>query len=112
MCQVTTSRQRHAQNGIARLEHRQEYSLIRLCTGMRLHIDEGSAKQFLCPFNGQRFDNIDMLTPAIIAASGIAFGVFVCEDGSLRFHHRRADNVFRSNHLDLVLLANQLVTDG
>ena len=79
---------------------------------MRLHIDEGSAKQFLCPFNGQRFDNIDMLTPAIIEAFGITFDVFVGEDGSLCYHHRRADNVCRRNHADPVLLENRLDTDG
>ena len=109
--QVTTRGKRHAKNGIAGLQQRQEHGLVRLRAGMRLHINECGTKQLFCAFDRKRLDNIGIFTTAIIAATGIALGIFVRQNRSLCLQHRCADDVFRGDHLDLVLLTDKLVTD-
>ncbi|GIS12970.1 MAG: hypothetical protein CM15mP115_21210 [Alphaproteobacteria bacterium] len=52
-----------------------------------------------------------MLAAAVIAAAGIAFGIFVGQNRALRLQNTGADDVFGCDHLDLVLLADQLMPD-
>src|SRR5690606_25377714 len=62
--------------------------------------------------NGQLLDNIHVLAAAVIALAGIAFGVFVGQLRTLRFHHGRAGVVFRSDQLDMLFLALVFLLDG
>ena len=109
--QVTTCGKRHAEDRIARLQQRQEHGLVRLCAGMWLHIDESSAKQLFRTLDGKCLNNIDMLAAAIIAAAGIAFGIFIGQNRALRFENTGADDILGRDHLDLVLLADQFMPD-
>ena len=74
---------------------------------MGLHIDERAAEQLLGPFNRQRFSNIYMLASAIVAAARVSLCILVCQDAALGFQNGFADDVFRGNQLNLVLLALQ-----
>ena len=101
----------HAENRVSRLQQRQEHRLVGLRAGMRLDIDERRAEQLLGAFNGQRFGNIDELAAAIIPASGVTLGIFVRQHRALCLEHGVADDVFRRDHLDLILLTDQLMPD-
>src|ERR1700733_7737364 len=79
---------------------------------MWLHIGKFAAEQFLCARDRQFFDDIDAFAPAIVAAAGIAFSVFVCEHRALRFQHCARDDVFRRDELNIVLLSPKFFIDG
>ena len=111
MREVAACGKRHAEDCVARLQQRQEHGLVGLRTGMRLHIDELRAKQLFRTLDGKCLNNIDMLAAAVIAAAGIAFGIFVGQNRALRLQNTGADDVLGCDHLDLVLLANQLMPD-
>ncbi|CWS34458.1 Uncharacterised protein [Neisseria meningitidis] len=70
------------------------------------------AEQFFDAVNRQLFDNIDVFAAAVVAFAGVAFGVFVGQLGTLRFHYGAADVVFRGNQLDVVLLALVFLGNG
>ena len=55
--------------------------------------------------DGQLLDSINVLASAIPALFRITFGVFVCEDRSLRFQNCRADKILAGDQLDIFLLA-------
>ena len=57
------------------------------------------------------FDNIDMLAATAIAATGIPFGIFVGQNRSLSLQNTGADDVLGCDHLNLILLADQLMPD-
>ncbi|MNL54875.1 hypothetical protein D3C87_1782420 [compost metagenome] len=112
MCQVATSVQRHAQNGVAGLDQRLVDALIGLGAGIGLHIGEADAKQLLGALDSQRLGDVHILATAVVTLARIAFGIFVGQHRALRFQHGTRDDVFRSDQLDFVLLASQLVLDG
>jgi len=53
-----------------------------------------------------------MLAAAIIALAGIALGIFVGQNRALGLEHSPADDVFRRNELEMILLALDLGQDG
>ena len=54
-------------------------------------------------------DHVDILAAAVIAFAGIALGVFVGQNCAHCRHDRRGDDVFRSDQLDIALLAGELL---
>ena len=54
---------------------------------------------------GETLSDIDVFTSAIVTFPGVAFGIFICMDGALRFHDCFADNILRRNEFDFRLLA-------
>ena len=99
--------------GIKRQSHNQVIGLqqshinrgIGLRTGVRLHVGKCRIKQLFGTLNRQIFHHIDKLAAAIIASMRITFRIFIGHNRPLRFQHRRRHNIFRSNQLDLILLA-------
>ena len=75
--QVAARGKRHSEHGIAGLEQRQEHRLVRLGPGMRLDIGERAIEQPLGAVDRQSFGGIGEFAPAIIAATGVAFGILV-----------------------------------
>ena len=98
-------------DGVAGLQQRQHDGLVRLAARMRLHIGEGAVEQALGAIDGQLLDHVDILAAAVIAPSGIAFGIFIGEQRARRVEHGLGDDVLGSDQLDLVLLALGLVLD-
>ena len=109
--QVAAGREIEAHEGVARLQQRQKHRLVHLAAGVRLHVREIAAEQLLGPLDRQRFGDIDVLAAAIVAGARITLRVLVRHDRALRFQHGPADDVFRRDQLDLVLLAAELVPD-
>ncbi len=110
--QVAAMRQRHAQDGVARLQQREIHRLVGLRAGMRLHVGVVGAEQLLDPVYGQLLCDVDVLAAAVVALARIAFGVLVGEHAALGFHHPRAGVVLAGDQLDVVLLAAGLGGDG
>ena len=98
--------------GVARCHGRQHHRAVGLRPGVRLHVDVLGAIERLGAFNGEFFGNVDVLAATVVAAAGVAFGIFVGQDRTLCFQHGTGDDVFRRNQLDLGLLARHLLRQG
>jgi len=109
--QVPARGKRHPEDGIARRQQRQEHGLVCLRPGMRLDIGERAFKKPLGTIDRQRFNVVDKLAPAVIAAPGIALGVFVGQNRTLSLQHRPRDDVLAGDQFDLPLLAILLAID-
>src|SRR3546814_15007051 len=69
------------------------------CAPEWLHIGETAVEHLLGAFDGERFDRIRRRAALIVAAAGIAFGIFVGEDRALRLQHRdRKSTRLNSSH--------------
>ena len=101
-----------AHERVARLQQRKEDALVGLAAGIRLHVGEADAEQLLGALDRERLGDVDELAAAVVAATRIAFGVFVGEDRTLRLHHGARDDVLRGDQLDLVTLTAELLLDG
>ena len=84
----------HTKDRISRFQHCIINTEVCLGAGMWLYIDMISAKQFLCPVNGQLFNLVDELTTTIIPLARISFCVFIGQYTALRFHNRIAGKIF------------------
>ena len=71
--EVPARRQVHAQNGVARLEHRQVNARIGLASGVRLDVGVLGAKEFFGALDGQVFHDVHELAAAVVTFAGIAF---------------------------------------
>ena len=80
--------------------------------GMRLHVCERTVEKAAGAFDRKLFGDVDILAATVVAATRIALGVLVGQDGALGFEHGLADDVFGRDQLDLVTLAAKLVGDG
>src|SRR3546814_9063822 len=74
---------------------------------MRLNVDETGVEQLFGPVDGERFDLVRRRAALIIAAAGIALGIFVGEDRPLRFEHRFRDDILRRDQFDLILRSEE-----
>ena len=111
MGEVAAMCQTHAQNGVARLQHRCIHRLVGLRTGMRLHVGVFRAEQRLGAVYRQLLGDVHELAAAVIALARIALGILVGELAALRLHHRRAGVVFRGDQLDVIFLAAVFILD-
>ena len=102
----------HGQHLVSGLEHREINGHVRAAARMRLHVGVFGPKQFLGAVDGQLFDRIYMLAPAVPTFLGVTFGVFVGERRSLRFHHGQAGEILAGDELDVFLLPLAFLFDG
>ena len=110
--QMTAMRQIQAENGVARLQDRGIRFHVGLRSGMRLHVGVFGAEQLLRAVARQVLDNVGELAAAVIAFAGISLGILVREDGARGFEHGFADEVFRGNQFQALVLAAGFIVDG
>ena len=111
MCQMAARGKRHAENRLARFQQREKHRLVRLRASMRLNIRKTAAEKPRRALDREALGDIDEFAAAVIATSGIAFGVFVGERRALRSEHRLRDDVLTGDQLDLRLLTFNLAVD-
>ena len=87
MGQVTAGIQVKAHEGVAGLQQRQEHSLVHLAAGVGLDVGEVAAEKLFRPLDRQRLGHVDELAAAVVALSGITFGIFVGQDRTLRLQY-------------------------
>ena len=61
-----------AHEGVAGLQQRQKHRLVHLAAGVRLHVGEAGAEQFLGALDRQRLGDVDPFAAAVIALARIA----------------------------------------
>jgi hypothetical protein len=109
--QGAAMREVEAQNGVPRREQRGHDGRVGLRAGVGLDVRGLGAEQRLDPVDRQLLDDVDVLTPAVVALARVALGVLVREHGALRLHHRERREVLRGDHLERGLLTLQLLVE-
>ena len=109
--EMAAVRQRHSQHGVAGLEVRHEHRHVRLRARVRLNVGVVGSKKALEAIDREQLGQVDELAAAVVALSGIAFGVLVGHHAAHRFAHRAAGVVLRSDQLEIVFLAALLAGD-
>ena len=102
--QVAAVREVHAEHRVARLEQRHVHRHVRLRARVRLHVGVLGAEQRLGARDGGALDDVDELAAAVVAPARIAFGVLVGQHRAGRLEHGAADEVFRGDQLEAVVL--------
>jgi hypothetical protein len=74
-------------------------------------ISEAAAKEFGHPVDRELLGDVDELAAAVIALPRQALGIFVGQDGALRFQHGAAHDVLGRDQLDLVALPAKFQVD-
>ena len=110
--QVAAVRQAHAEDRVAGLEHAEVDRHVRRRAGMGLHVHVLGAEELLRALDGQRLHRVGELAAAVVAPVGIALGVLVREDRTLRLEHRLAHVVLGGDQDDLLQFALLLALDG
>lgn len=103
--------QAHTQNGIARLHQRGVGCQVGVGAAMGLDVGELAAKQLAGALAGKILDHVHLLATAVVAARGIALGIFVGKHRAHRLEHGGASKVLRRDQLDGLALARKLVID-
>ena len=98
-----------AEDGVAGLQDRGVGRGVGLRAGVGLHVDVLAAEDLLGAIAGQVLDDVGVLAAAIVAAAGVALGVFIGKDRAGRLEHRLGDKVFAGNHLQPLVLAEGFV---
>ncbi len=79
---------------------------------MRLDVGVLGAEEFLGAIDRDLLGLIDELATAVVALAGVPLGILVGQNRTLSLEHRLADEILRSDELEVVLLALGFVFDG
>ena len=109
--EVAAVREVEAEDGVAGGEQRHVGGGVGLRAGVRLHVDVLGAEELFGAVAGQVLDDVGELASAVVALAGVAFGVFVGEDGAGGLEHGAADEVLGGDHLQAFVLAQDLVAN-
>ena len=94
----------HSHNRVSGLKQGYIYRRVRLRAAVRLDVCVFCAEQLLCALSCDVLDNVNALTAAVIALSGVPFRIFVREDRSGSRKNRLRYEVFRRDKLYPVVL--------
>src|SRR5262249_56793370 len=100
-----------AKDRVARRERRQVDGHVRLRARVRLDVGVLRGEERLRPVDRELLDLVDELTAAVIALPGIALGVLVGQDGSLRFAYGARNPVLGRDQLEPLVLPSRLGRD-
>ena len=115
--EVAALGERKSHDRVAGLEKRKEDGGVRLRARMRLHVHghldaRGLAKETLGALDRKAFHFVDIFATAVIALSGIAFGVLVRQHAPLSLHDGGRSVVFARDHFDVLFLTAAFPLDG
>ncbi len=110
--QVTAVREVHGEEGIAWFHdgHEDGHVGLRACVG--LDVGVLGSEELAGTFAGEVFDDVDMFAAAVIASSGVAFGVFIGQDGADGFLDGCGGVVFRGDEFQTFDLTSHLGLNG
>ena len=100
-----------AEDAVAGLEKGHVGGGVGLGAGVGLHVDVLGAEELFGAIAGEVFDDVGELTAAVVALAGVAFGVFIGENGACGLEDGATDEVFRRDHFETLVLAGDLVLD-
>ena len=103
--------ERHAHDGVARLQHCEVGGHVGLAPRVRLDVGEVGGEQLLGAIDGELLELVGELAPFVVPAPRISLGVLVGEHRTARLHDGPGGEVLRRDELDAGLLACELRLD-
>ena len=82
---------------------------VGLRAGGWLHVGVLGVEELLGAVAGEVLDDVGEFAAAVVALAGVAFGVLVGEDGAGGLEHGAGDEVLGGDHLEPLVLAEDLV---
>ena len=115
--QVTTVAQVQTQDGVAGLGKGQVNGQIGWTAGIGLNVGMFGAKQLLGPFDSDELHRVTVHLALVKTGTGIAFGIFVLENGTASLQHGLGGVVFAGDQADSGLLVglfsfDQIINGG
>ena len=110
--EMSAMREIHPEHGVAGLQQREVHGHVRLRARMRLHVGVLGAEQRLRALDRERFGDVDELAAAVVALARIAFGVLVRQHRAGGFEDGMADEIFRRDQLEALVLPALFVAHG
>ena len=107
--QVAAVGQGQAQDLVPRGDHGGERRGVGLGTGVRLDVGVFGAEELLDAVDRELLGDVDVFAAAVVAAAGVALGVFVGQDRALGFHHGARGEVLGGDHFQGAALAAQFL---
>ncbi len=98
-----------AEDGVAGIDDGHVGGGVGLRAGGWLHVGVFGVEELLGAVAGEVLDDIGELAAAVVALAGVAFGVLVGEDGSGGLEYGAGDEVLGGDHLEALVLAEDLV---
>jgi hypothetical protein len=78
---------------------------------VRLHVRVCGTKEGLCAAEREGLGDVDELAATVVAATGVALGVLVGENGTLRFKDGAGNEVLARDHLECAALAAEFAVE-
>ncbi len=103
--EVAAFGQAHAHDGVAGLQQGEEDGLVGLRARVGLDVGKVGAEQLFAAVDRQLLDHVNVFAAAVVAAAGVALGVFVGQLRALGGHDGGRGVVLAGNQLDVVFLA-------
>jgi len=98
----------HAHHLVAEFDQTEKGGEIGLRAGVGLHIGVVGPEELTGAVAREILGLVDEFAAAVVALAGIALGVLVGQGGTHGLQHSRTDKIFRSDQLELVVLAVDL----
>lgn len=108
---VATHAKIEPEDGIAGVKDGEHEGGIGLGTAVWLHIGIGYAEHFLSAIDGELFAFVDHFAAAVIAAAGVAFGIFIGHHTAHGTHYLHAGEVLGGDEFQAVALAFEFFVD-
>ena len=112
MRQVSTLREVHAQDLVARVEEREERRKVGAGARVRLNIGVVGTEEPLYPLNGDVLDNVDVLASAVVPLARKPSAYLLVSTRANRREHGFADVVLGGDQLDTFVLSSPLLLNG
>ena len=112
MGQVAALGQIHAHDGIAYVEQGKVDGQVGLGAGMGLYVGIPGPEQLAGPADSDVLHLVHILAAAVIAVSGVAFGVLVGQHTAHGGHNGGGDNVLAGDQLNVLALTAQFPLHG
>ena len=100
VAEVTTMAEVESHEGIAGFETRHEDRHVRLCAGVRLHIDVLGVIEHLKTIARDILRDIHYLAASVVTMAGIALGVLIGQHAAHGFHHLITHEILTRDQLN------------
>lgn len=101
----------HGEDGVTWLAPSEIDGFVGVGAGMGLDVGVVGMEELLGALNGEGFNLVHVFVAAVVALTGVAFAVFVGEDGAHGFQNVGGDVVFAGDEFEAVALADFFLMD-
>ena len=101
----------HGEDGVARLAPSEINGFVGVGAGMGLDVGMVGMEELLGALNGEGFNFVHVFVAAVVALTGVAFAIFVGEDGAHGFQNVGGDIVLAGDEFKAVALADFFLMD-